>query len=96
MIDLPVERGQQGLARASPHVADAIAGGRVDLVISTPLGPTAYADGQAIRAAAITHRVPLLTTLSAASAAVTGIRALRAKELRCAGCRSTIGWRGGS
>ena len=54
-------------------------------MISTPLGPTAFADGQAIRSAAIAHRVPLLTTLSAASAAVTGIRALRDHELKVRG-----------
>jgi carbamoyl-phosphate synthase large subunit len=81
MIGLPVEAVNK-VSDGSPHVADAIASGRVALVISTPLGPTAYADGQAIRRAAIAHRVPLLTTLSAASAAVTGIRALRDRDLR--------------
>jgi carbamoyl-phosphate synthase large subunit len=84
MIELPVERVNK-VSEGSPHVADAVASGRVDLVISTPLGPTAYADGQAIRRAAVGHRVPLLTTLSAASAAVAGIRALRDKELRVRG-----------
>jgi carbamoyl-phosphate synthase large subunit len=69
------------VSEGSPHVVDAIAGGQVDLVISTPLGQTAHADGQAIRTAAIHHRVPLLTTLSAAAAAVNGIQALRAREL---------------
>ncbi len=77
---LPVERVNK-VSEGSPHVADVIAAGQVRLVISTPLGPTAYADGQAIRRAAITHRVLLLTTLSAATASVTGIRALQAKEL---------------
>lgn len=77
---LPVERVNK-VSEGSPHVADVIAAGRVRLVISTPLGPTAYADGQAIRRAAITHRGLLLTTLSAATASVTGIRALQAKEL---------------
>jgi hypothetical protein len=41
--------------------------------------------GQRIRVAAIAHRVPLLTTLSPASAAVAGIRALRAKDLQVRG-----------
>ncbi|MFN2252189.1 MAG: carbamoyl-phosphate synthase large subunit [Anaerolineae bacterium] len=84
MIELPVERVRK-VSEGSPHVADAVASGRVALVISTPLGPTAYADGQAIRRAAIGHRVPLLTTLSAASAAVSGIRALRDRELKVRG-----------
>jgi carbamoyl-phosphate synthase large subunit len=70
------------VSEGSPHVVDLISRDEVDLVISTPLGRRAYTDGQAIRAAATMHRVPLLTTLSAASAAVNGIRALKAKELK--------------
>jgi carbamoyl-phosphate synthase large subunit len=79
-VGLPVVRINK-VSEGSPHVADAIAGGRVQLVISTPLGRTAFADGQAIRRAAVAHRIPLLTTLSAATASVTGIRALQAREL---------------
>jgi carbamoyl-phosphate synthase large subunit len=70
------------VSEGSPHVVDLIARDEVDLVISTPLGRQAYTDGQAIRAAATMNRVPLLTTLSAAAAAVTGIRAVRDKELK--------------
>ncbi len=84
MIGLPCEAVNK-VSEGSPHVVDAIAEGRVDLVISTPLGFTAFADGQAIRAAAIAHNVPLLTTLSAAAAAVTGIRALIDKDLTVRG-----------
>jgi len=83
-LGLPV-RSVNKVSDGSPHVADAIAGGGVALAISTPLGPTAYADGQAIRRAAIAHHVPLLTTLSAASAAVTGIRALHESDIRVRG-----------
>ncbi len=83
-LGLPVERVNK-VSEGSPHVADAVAAGRVALVISTPLGPTAYADGQAIRQAAIAHRVPLLTTLSAASAAVAGMKALRDREISVRG-----------
>ncbi len=70
------------VSEGSPHVVDLIQRDQIDLVISTPLGRRAYTDGQAIRAAATMNRVPLLTTLSAASAAVNGMRALRAKELK--------------
>ncbi len=70
------------VSEGSPHVVDLIARDEIVLVISTPLGRRAYTDGQAIRAAATMNRVPLITTLSAAAAAVNGIRALRAKELR--------------
>jgi len=70
------------VSEGSPHVVDLIQRDEIDLVISTPLGRRAYTDGQAIRAAATMNRVPLLTTLSAAAAAVNGMRALRAKELK--------------
>ncbi|MCX7939590.1 MAG: hypothetical protein N2545_09180, partial [Thermoflexales bacterium] len=52
------------------------------MVISTPLARRAYTDGQAVRAAAIQHKVPLITTLSAAAAAVQAIRALQTKALK--------------
>ena len=53
----------------------------VDLVVNTPLGQQAHADQAAMYAAAIRCRVPLVTTMSAAQAAVAGIRALRDWEL---------------
>jgi len=70
------------VSEGSPHVVDLIVKGEVDLVISTPLGKRAYDDGQLIRAAATMNRVPLMTTLSAAQAAVQGIRALKSKEIK--------------
>jgi carbamoyl-phosphate synthase large subunit len=63
------------------HIAARVAAGEIDLIINTPLGQRAYDDSRAMRAAAIRHNVPLLTTLSAAQAAVNGIRALREHEL---------------
>jgi carbamoyl-phosphate synthase large subunit len=80
MVGLPVERVNK-VSDGSPHVADAIASGAVQMVISTPLGPTARADGEAIRTAAVIYRVPLVTTLSAATAAVAGLKALRSRAL---------------
>ena len=64
------------------HIAEMVAAGELDLIINTPLGQTAYDDSRAMRAAAALHDVPLLTTLSAAQAAVNGIRALRARSLQ--------------
>ena len=65
----------------SPHTVDLIRDGNVDLIINTPLGTQTHSDGAAIRAAAIAMNVPLRTTLSAAAAAVMGIRAMREKKL---------------
>ncbi|NJN53735.1 MAG: hypothetical protein HC804_02625 [Anaerolineae bacterium] len=61
---------------------DVIKNGEIHLLINTPLGQQAYADQSAMYAAAIRHNVPLITTLSAAQAAVSGIRALREKDLQ--------------
>jgi len=80
-VGLPVEPVNK-VSEGSPHVADLIRQGQVQLVINTPLGPRAHSDGVEIRQAAVQHRVPLLTTMSAAAAAVNGIHALRERELR--------------
>ncbi|MEJ5225705.1 MAG: hypothetical protein WHV44_14700, partial [Anaerolineales bacterium] len=69
-------------AEGSPHTVDLIRNGTVQLVLNTPLGPHAQFDGAEIRAAAIAMDIPLLTTLSAAMAAVAAIKALRQKALR--------------
>jgi carbamoyl-phosphate synthase large subunit len=69
------------VSQGGPHIVDCIQAGEVDLIINTPLGPAAHGDGMAIRTTAVHYGVPLITTLSAAQAAVNGIRALRAHEL---------------
>ncbi len=63
------------------NTVDVISSGEIDLIINTPLGQQAQSDGHHLRAAAIKHKIPLLTTLSAAQAAVNGIRALRKTDL---------------
>lgn len=80
-VGLPVQRANK-ISEGSPHTADLIASGEIALMINTPLGPIAHVDGAQIRAVAIRYGVPLLTTLSAAQAAVNGIRALREKALK--------------
>jgi len=53
----------------------------LQLIINTPLGARAHDDSRTMRAAAVMRNVPLLTTLSAAAAAVNGIAALKGQEL---------------
>jgi carbamoyl-phosphate synthase large subunit len=77
---LPVETVNK-FADGSPHTVDLIRAGKVQLILNTPLGPNAHSDGAEIRAAAIRMNVPLLTTLSAAAAAVSAIQAVRKKQL---------------
>jgi carbamoyl-phosphate synthase large subunit len=68
------------VSEGSPHVIDCIARGEVDLVINTPTGGGARADGYQIRRAAVRHRVSCLTTITGATAAVRAISARRRGE----------------
>jgi carbamoyl-phosphate synthase large subunit len=70
------------VSQGMPHVVDVIRQGKVHLIVNTPRGRRAHFDGMQIRRAALAMDVPLLTTLSAAAAAVNGIRALRARALK--------------
>ncbi len=60
-------------------VVGLIRGGRCDLVINTPQGSGARADGYRIREAALIARVPCITTVSGAAAAVHAIANARAE-----------------
>ncbi|HWC74482.1 MAG TPA: carbamoyl-phosphate synthase large subunit [Gemmatimonadales bacterium] len=62
-----------------PNAIDLIVSGDVHLLINTPLGKFTQADDYAIRRAALVHRVPYTTTMSAASAACDAIIALRSR-----------------
>ncbi len=59
----------------SPNAVDRMEAGDIQLVVNTPLGSESRFDEAAIRAAALRLSIPCLTTLSAATAAVEGIRA---------------------
>jgi carbamoyl-phosphate synthase large subunit len=63
------------IAEGSPHVVDLIREHRCDLVINTPTGSGARADGYEIRTAAVRHDVPCVTTMTGATAAVRAIAA---------------------
>ncbi len=69
------------ISEGLPNILELIERGEISLIIHTPLGRRSHADNQALRAAAIRCNVPLLTTLSAAAAAVNGIQTLQAKTL---------------
>jgi carbamoyl-phosphate synthase large subunit len=65
-----------------PTVIDRISDGEVDMVINTPSGRDARADGYAIRAATTSLDRPIITTVQQLSAAVLGIEAMRAGPLQ--------------
>jgi carbamoyl-phosphate synthase large subunit len=68
-----------------PNILDLIVSGGVQLLINTPLGKLTQRDDYLIRRSAITHRVPYVTTMSAASAACDAILAIRSRDgdVRC-------------
>jgi len=61
-------------------VVDLIRRGRCDLVVNTPQGSGARTDGYLIREAALIARVPCITTISGAAAAVQAIANARRSE----------------
>lgn len=63
-----------------PNIADAIKNGEIQLVINTPSGKLSIHDDSYIRKAAITYKVPYITTTAAAIAAARGIEAHRRGE----------------
>jgi carbamoyl-phosphate synthase large subunit len=75
---IPVERVHK-VHEARPNAIDLLVSGDIQLLINTPLGKLTQQDDYAIRRAALQHRVPYTTTLSAASAACDAIIALRSR-----------------
>jgi carbamoyl-phosphate synthase large subunit len=75
---VPAERVMK-VHEGRPNAIDLIVSGEVHLLINTPLGKFTQADDYAIRRAALVHRVPYTTTMSAASAACDAIIALRSR-----------------
>jgi len=76
---LPV-RKLSNAAEGEWTVLDLIRRGRCDLVVNTPEGRDARSDGYAIREAAMVQRIPCITTLSGAAAAVHAIATARAEQ----------------
>jgi carbamoyl-phosphate synthase large subunit len=75
-----VERVKK-LQEGHPNLLDYMINGELQLVMNTPSGKGARTDEGKIRAAAVSHGIPCLTTLQAADAAVLAMEALRTEEL---------------
>jgi carbamoyl-phosphate synthase large subunit len=69
------------LQEGRPNLIDYMKNGQISLVVNTPSGSGARTDEGKIRAAAVAHGVPCITTLAAAQAAVEACRALRQRPL---------------
>jgi carbamoyl-phosphate synthase large subunit len=73
---IPAERVLK-VHEGRPNTIDMIVNDQVQLLINTPLGKHAQRDDYTMRQAAVAHRVPYTTTMSAANAACDAILALR-------------------
>jgi carbamoyl-phosphate synthase large subunit len=80
-VGLAVDRVYK-VKEGRPNAVDLIKADRIQLIINTPHGPDPYFDEKAIRRAAVSSRIPTITTLSAARAAAEGISALQRGEVR--------------
>jgi carbamoyl-phosphate synthase large subunit len=64
-----------------PNVIDFLANGSIAMIVNTPSGKGARTDEGRIRAAAVSHGVPCITTINGARAAVAAMERLRAGTL---------------
>ncbi len=87
---VPVRRLAK-ISEGRPNAADLIKNGQIQMVINTPGGMIPRRHENQIRAAAYAHNVCIMTTITGASAAVEGIRALREKPV---GVRPIQSYRG--
>ncbi len=64
-----------------PHIGDAIKNSQVQIIINSPSGEDAKVDGKLIRRSALTYKIPVITTLAGAKAAIAAIRSLQNDSL---------------
>jgi len=69
----PVRKIQEG----RPNLLDHLANGAIALIVNTPSGKGARTDEGRIRAAAVGHGIPCITTINGAKAAVAALEKLR-------------------
>jgi carbamoyl-phosphate synthase large subunit len=81
MNGIPAETVRK-VSEGHPNAVDLIRDGNVKLIINTPSSRTPQWDEVAIRSSAIDCEVPLITTVSGASAAVIAIEALSGEPVR--------------
>ena len=77
---IPVQRVKK-IQEGHPNLLDHMIDGDLQLVMNTPRGKGARTDEGSIRAAAVSHGIPCLTTIQAAQAAVRAMAAMREEEM---------------
>ncbi|MFW5771534.1 MAG: carbamoyl phosphate synthase large subunit, partial [Spirochaetota bacterium] len=74
--DIPCERVYK-VSEGRPNIIDLVKNNEIDLIINTPTGKITRYDAYTIRQAAVRYHVPIITTISAARAAVRGLIEVR-------------------
>ena len=64
-----------------PNIVDSIKNNQISMIINTPLGEQSRYDEYEIGKAAIKHKIPVITTISGASAILRAIRIVKNKKL---------------
>jgi len=64
-----------------PNIADMIKNKEIQLIINTPVGRSGKYDDSYIRMMAIQHKIPYITTLTAAEASIEGIEAMQKSKV---------------
>jgi carbamoyl-phosphate synthase large subunit len=64
-----------------PNLLDHVKNGEIQLLINTPSGKGPKTDESKIRALAVMHNVPCITTISGAMASVNGIETMKKRAL---------------
>ncbi|MFN5856647.1 MAG: carbamoyl-phosphate synthase large subunit [Pseudanabaenaceae cyanobacterium] len=65
------------LHEGRPNVGDAMKNGQIQLIINTPSGEEAKTDGKMIRRTALAYKIPVITTIAGAKAAIAAIRSVQ-------------------
>ncbi len=87
---IPVEHVKK-IVEGHPNLIDHMKNEAVDLILNTPNGKGARTDEGRIRATAVQHGIPCITTIQAAEAAVEALQALREREMEVESLQERFG-----
>ncbi len=79
------------LHEGRPNVLDIIKNGQIQLIINTPSGEEAQADGKLIRRTALVYKIAMVTTIAGAKATAAAIKSLQSQPLEVKALQDYIG-----
>jgi carbamoyl-phosphate synthase large subunit len=79
------------LHEGRPNVGDIIKNGQIQLIINTPSGEEAQADGKLIRRTALVYKIAMVTTIAGAKATAAAIKSLQTQPLEVKALQDYIG-----